>query len=245
MKKRRVFNWITTAMAAAGTLFLLIAMVTPYVVQVTGDTSSLQGGQAFSGGFGYFAVCDNVRSADHASSCGLITTDLMFAVERFRSVTNYIDRTKCLDRQMDKAAPYLRTAQAFVIIGLAAALMGTSIAAYMTFFRPRDVAVYSVQPRWKRRVGWNPLFSCLLLLCSSFCVMISVAVYAFLFETWIGCLQSFCDVCRYAVDCTCDYGASMVFSVLAVFSLFVSGLLMGIRWFRIIGGSSVECPCSD
>jgi hypothetical protein len=174
-----------------------------------------------------------------------VTSDLINAVDRFRAVTNYIDRTKCIGRDMGGAAPYLRTSQAFVIFSLVTALLGTSVAAFMTFFRPRDVAVLSIQARWKRKVGWNPLLSSVLLFCSSVCLLIAVAVYAFLFESWIGCNQTFCDVCRYAQDCSCTYGASMVFSVLAMFCLFLGGLMMFIRWFRSIGGSSIECPCSD
>jgi hypothetical protein len=62
MKRYRFFNVFTSAMAAAGTVFLLMSMIAPYVVDIRGDTSSLEGGQSFNGGFGYFAVCDNVRS---------------------------------------------------------------------------------------------------------------------------------------------------------------------------------------
>ncbi|CUI13116.1 membrane-associated protein, putative [Bodo saltans] len=232
MKRRRIFNVVTTILAAAGTVFLLISMITPYVVEVRGDTASLEGGQKFNGGFGYFAVCDNVRSLSQTSTCGLVTSELIHAVDRFKVVTNYIDRMKCLNRDMEGAEPYLRTSQAFVIFGLMTAILGTLVAAFMTFFRPRDVAVLSIQAKWKRKIGWNPLLSSVLLL-------------AFLFESWIGCNQTFCDVCHYAQDCSCHYGASMVFSVLAMFCLFLSGLLMFIRWFRMIGGSSVECPCSD
>lgn len=245
MRRRRVFNIVTTVIATAASVFLLIAMITPYVVEIRGDTSSLQGGQEFNGGFGYFAVCDNVRSSTRSSSCGLVTSELINSVDRFRVVTNYIDRTKCEDRNMAGAEPYLRTSQAFVIFGLLLVLPGNAIAAYMTLFRPKDVAVLSIQARWKRKVGWNPLLSSMLLFASSFSILVAVAVYAFLFESWIGCLQTFCDVCLYAQDCTCGYGASMVFSVLSMFCGFLSGLLMGIRWFRMIGVSSVECPCSD
>jgi hypothetical protein len=216
------------------------------MVLVSGDTSSLEGGQKFSGGFGFFSVCDNVRDPSVSmSQCADVTKDILYSVARLREVTNYIDRTKCTDRTLSNIVPYLRASQVCVVIAIFCALCGTAIAAFMTFRRPRDISVYSIQARWKKRAGWNPGIASLFLYVGTLSLVASLSVYAFLFDTWIGCTEAFCDVCRYALDCTCDYGPSLVFGVIAVFLMFIAATMMAIRWFRLIGGSSVECPCSD
>lgn len=237
--------------SAASTLFVLLAIVSPAWYELSGDTSSLENGQEFTGDVGLYLLCSNVwkdsnETQQTSSDCRPVTDALVVFVQRMWVVANYHVRYKCTDRTMENARPRLQVSGAFVAFGFLVSVLGTALSVAFTWLRPEDKWYFASRSWFLRRVAYNPFVGFVLHAAVSGWLLMAVAIFSYFLESWLACGTSFCDLCHFTTVCSCGMGWGMVSAILALCCSAVASLLLFIAWFQLsCNGSSVECPCPE